>query len=77
MSELTIEKEDIIYLEKASIEDIDRIGDQGVARIHVLPDGTIGYYRYKITQLFDVINNPGQVLWLTCNPDKYFPKENH
>lgn len=28
MSELTIEKEDIIYLEKASIEDIDRIGDQ-------------------------------------------------
>jgi hypothetical protein len=46
--------------------------DQGIAKVITLPDGTIGYWRYKITNIFDEINNPNQVKWLTCSPNKYF-----
>lgn len=44
---------------------------QGIARVKVLPDGTLGYWRYKITNVFDEIKEPKQVKWLTCKPDKY------
>lgn len=47
---------------------------QGIARVLKSPNGDIYYYRYKITNLIDIIRNPEQVLWLTCKPDKYFSK---
>lgn len=46
--------------------------DSGIARVVVLPDGTVGYWRYKNTNVFDEIKNPKEVYWLTCRPDKYF-----
>ena len=46
--------------------------DQGVSRVRVLPDGTVFYWRYKNTKVSEVIGNPKQVLWLTCDPAKYF-----
>lgn len=44
----------------------------GVARIYKNPNGTVYYWRYKTTQLLDVITQPKQVIWLTCSSDKYF-----
>ena len=44
--------------------------DSGIVRVRVLPDGTIGYWRYG--KLFDKITDPNQVIWLTCKPEKYF-----
>lgn len=46
--------------------------DAGIARVIVFKDGTIGYWRYRITNVFDEINNPKEVHWLTCHPSKYF-----
>lgn len=46
--------------------------DQGNARVHKSPDGKVWYYRYKITCIIDVINEPDDVIWLTCHPNKYF-----
>ena len=54
--------------------------DSGIARVIVFKDGTIGYWRYRIltngTNVFDEINNPKEVHWLTCHPSKYFKEEN-
>ena len=49
--------------------------DQGIRRVRVLPDETIGYWRYRHIKVFDEINHPNQVKWLTCSPDKYFKNE--
>lgn len=48
--------------------------DQGIARVYKeeWPTERVFYVRYKITQLIDVINNPEQVVWLTCSSNKYF-----
>jgi len=45
--------------------------DQGVARVIVLPSGELAYWRYKNSEILDVIKSPDQVIWLTCTPDKY------
>ena len=45
--------------------------DSGVARVHKEHGGKCWYWRYKTTHLADVIKEPGQVLWLTCEPSKY------
>lgn len=47
--------------------------DQGIARVRVDGAGRVWYWRYRITRLADRIEHPGQVLWLTCHPKKYFP----
>ena len=43
----------------------------GIAKVIIFPDGTIGYWRYRSTCVFDKITNPYQVIWLTCKPNKY------
>lgn len=45
---------------------------QGVARVYVDGMGRVFYWRYKVTKLVDIIQKPEQVIWLTCEPDKYF-----
>ena len=45
--------------------------DQGVARVYCSHDGKAFYFRYRILQLVDVIKQPDQVVWLTCEPSKY------
>jgi hypothetical protein len=47
---------------------------QNVARVHVSADGKVWYWRYKNTKVIDIIQKPDQVLWLTCSPELYFPK---
>ena len=47
--------------------------DQGVARVRIDGAGRAWYWRYRIIYLADRIEHPGQVLWLTCRPEKYFP----
>lgn len=49
--------------------------DQGIARVHVAPDGTVYYWRYPLTKVLDRITDPKRVIWLTCHPSKYFPQE--
>jgi hypothetical protein len=52
--------------------------DHGISRVYKSPDGTVWFYRYKITKVIDTINSEGKtnrfhppVVWLTCRPDKY------
>lgn len=45
--------------------------DNGVARVLTAPDGTIYYFRYKLTGVIDKIEDPEKVIWLTCKPNKY------
>lgn len=47
--------------------------DSGVSRVHVLPDGKVYYWRYRLCSIIDLIQKPNDVLWLTCLPSKYFP----
>lgn len=49
--------------------------DWGVARVHVAMDSKVWYYRYKSTRLIDRLTDPDAVMWLTCKPEKYFPKK--
>lgn len=51
--------------------------DNGLARVHVTPEGEVYYWRYKITKVRDVITKPSQVGWLTCSPNKYFKQPNN
>ena len=46
--------------------------DRGIARVHVAAEGNVYYFRYKNIKLIDQINNPKEVMWLTCLPSKYF-----
>lgn len=47
----------------------------GIARIHKDYEGNLYYWRYKITNVLDMIYTKDQVLWLTCPANKYFPNE--
>ena len=46
--------------------------DRGIARVFITGDGSVCYYRYSVSGLIDVIQEPKQVVWLTCNSTKYF-----
>lgn len=48
--------------------------DRGIARVHVDYTNRVWYWRYRSTKLIDEIKAPNQVLWLTCEPSKYFKK---
>jgi len=48
---------------------------QGIARLKVLPDKTLCFYQYRLTNLIKPIKNPDDYLWLTCKPEKYFPEK--
>ena len=46
--------------------------DRGIARVQVDSSGKIYYWRYKNTNLADIIHSEKDVkLWLTCKPSKY------
>lgn len=47
--------------------------DRGVARVHVDGMRRVWYWRYKGIKAADIIEDPANVIWLTCSPDKYFP----
>lgn len=51
------------------------MSDQGVGRVRVSPDGRVFYWRYRSTDVWDVVRAPKDVLWLTCAPSKYFPED--
>ncbi len=51
--------------------------DNGIARVHRAGDGKVYYFRYKTTNLIDLIQDPNQVIWLTCSPDKYLNPEKY
>lgn len=46
--------------------------DSGIARVQKDGNGVVLYFRYKSTKVVDRINNPKEVIWLTCSPDKFF-----
>ncbi len=46
--------------------------DSGLARVRKSGDNKVWYWRYKITNVFDEVKSPEQVIWLTCHPCKYF-----
>lgn len=46
--------------------------DRGIARVRVDGLGHVWYWRYRSTNLADLISDPEEVLWLTCKPNKYF-----
>jgi len=43
---------------------------EGISRVRILPSGKVYCWRYW--RIMDVIEEPGQVIWLTCKPEKYF-----
>ena len=45
--------------------------DSGIARVYVDKDGTVFYWRYKCTNVVDIMTNPKEYIWLTCNSNKY------
>ncbi len=45
--------------------------DQGVARVRRDGMGRAYYFRYKSTELVDLVADPKHVVWLTCAPEKY------
>lgn len=47
------------------------IADQGIARVFNDGAGRTVYWRYRLTNVIDVIENEEQVIWLTCKPSKY------
>ena len=49
--------------------------DTGVARIQTSGCGNAFYWRYKNIGCADVVKDPGDVLWLTCKPEKYLKKQ--
>ena len=49
--------------------------DSGVARVYKSPSGQAYYWRYKTTKVIDRINDPKQVVWLTCPSSKYLDNE--
>lgn len=49
--------------------------DSGIARVEVSPDGTVYYWRYRLTKVLDVLHHKSRVHWLTCSKDKYLPSE--
>lgn len=50
------------------------VADQGVARVLIDGRGIVFYWRYRSTRVADRITDPSAVLWLTCPPEKYFPR---
>jgi hypothetical protein len=46
--------------------------DYGIARIRKSHNEVVWYYRYRITKCVDRLENPSDVIWLTCHPSKYF-----
>ena len=44
---------------------------QNIARVFLTADGKAVYWRYKNISVLDEIKTKDQVLWLTCNPEKY------
>lgn len=49
--------------------------DQGVARVFTDGLGRAYYWRYKNVRVADVIKSPEQVIWLTCDPQKYMARD--
>ena len=47
--------------------------DRGVARVHVDGMRRVWYWRYKGIKAANIIEDPANVIWLTCSPNKYFP----
>jgi hypothetical protein len=43
-----------------------------ISKVRTLPDGTVYFYDYPFIKSIQVIDNPNNVLWLTCLPSKYF-----
>lgn len=45
----------------------------GISRVQIDGMGRVWYWRYRSTALADTITDPSTVMWLTCEPRKYFP----
>lgn len=45
---------------------------RGIAKIIILKDGTVGYWRDRNINVFAKIHDPKEVRWLTCYSSKYF-----
>ena len=43
----------------------------GIARIHKDFNGGAWYYLYKVITVIGRVRNANDVVWLTCEPDKY------
>lgn len=43
----------------------------GIARVFIIPDGRVVYWRYRSIKCLDVIKKKTDVIWLTCSPAKY------
>ena len=49
--------------------------DSGIARVYKDQTGVAYYWRYRNTRVVDRILTPEQVLWLTCDPSKFFSQD--
>lgn len=48
-------------------------GDHGIARVQVDGMRRVWRWHFKPTRWYEFIEDPTEVIWLTCSPNKYFP----
>ena len=48
--------------------------DCGISRVYLSGNDMAFYWRYKSLHFAIIINEPEDVLWLTCKPEKYLHK---
>ena len=48
-------------------------GYYGTARVQIDGMGRVWYWKYRSIAAPTIITDPSNVLWLTCEPQKYFP----
>ena len=49
----------------------ENTADNGIARVFKDENNCVYYWRYKGIKVADRILSKDQVIWLTCNPDKF------
>ena len=47
------------------------IAGNGIARVHINPQGIPYFWKYKNTKVVEIIADADHFLWLTCKPEKY------
>ena len=52
------------------------IGSEGISRVHHGHNGKPWYFRFTTLDVVDEIEDPNQVVWLTCSSDKYMECQN-
>jgi hypothetical protein len=54
-----------------------KYNEEGIFRVRVSHENDIYIWRWKGLKKAWIVENPKEWIWLTCNPEKYFPTDQH